>query len=83
MCTFQQSQMLTNIFPEATPLEKHLLYSLMILIVYLITSYHNQIPNVQSDSGWVEAVMYHIESMNLNMKERNPVVENDLHHQHI
>lgn len=61
MCTFQQSQVLTNISPEATPLEEHLPYSLMILIVYLITSYLNQIPNAESDSSWVEAVMYHIE----------------------
>lgn len=68
MCTFQQSQVLTNTSPEATPLEKHLLYSLVILIVYLITSYLNQIPSVESDSGWVEAVMCHIEGMNLMWK---------------
>ena len=83
MCTFQQSQMLTNTSPEATPLEKHLLYSLMILIVYLITSYLNQIPSVESHSGWVEAVMCPTEGMNLRVKKGHAMVLNDLYHQHI
>ena len=78
MCTFQQSQMLTNTSPEATPLEKHLLYSLMILIVYLITSYLNQIPSVESNGGWVEAVMCPTEGMDLRVKKGNAMALNDL-----
>jgi len=78
MCTFQQSQMLTNTSPEATPLEKYLLYSLLILIVYLITSYLNQIPSVESHGGWVEAVMCPTEGMDLRVKKGNAMALNDL-----
>ena len=65
--------MLTNTSPEATPLEKYLLYSLLILIVYLITSYLNQIPSVESHGGWVEAVMCPTEGMDLRVKKGNAI----------
>lgn len=70
MCTSPQSQVLTNKCPEATPPEKHLLYSLLILTVYLVTFYLNQLPSVQSESIWVEAAMFPIEGMNLKVKEK-------------
>lgn len=70
--------MLTNTSPEATPLEKYLLYSLLILIVYLITSYLNQIPSVESHGGWVEAVMCPTEGMDLRVKKGNAMALNDL-----
>lgn len=70
MCTFSQSQLLTNTAPGAAPLEKHLLYSPTALAGYLITSYLNHIPTMEMESGWVETVSYPVEGMNLSVGEK-------------
>ena len=38
---------------------------------------------MEPDSGWDEGVMYHIGGLNLNVKKRNPIAQNDISPTHL